>query len=114
MVEFCCSVDTTGTSYKDFSLIFRIEVKENLTLEESRLKSHSTVKTGLLRSCKEALDLTCREIAVKNCELSSHTDATVSSKSCVRSDHPSVLYNISDRILCKVMLNTLILLTNHI
>ena len=113
-MELSSSVKATGASYEDLTLVLRVKVKEYFSCEESRLKRHSTVKSCLLCCCEEALDLSAWNVGNEHRHLSSHTDSAVCTESRVRSNHPAILNDIFDGILCKIMLNSLILLTYHV
>ena len=113
-MELDSSIYTTGTSHEDLSFILRIKIQQNLTIKEPWLKRHSTIKTCLLSCCEQTLDLSKREITVQKCKLSRNTDTAVSTKRSIRSYHPTILDHILYRILGKIMLYSLILLTDHI
>ena len=114
VTEFSGCIKTSGTAYENLALIFRIKVQKHLSGYEVRLKSHSTVKTGLFGSREQTFDFSALEITVKKCKLSCDSYSAVCTKCSIRSYHPTILYDISDRILGKVMFHPFILLANHI
>ena len=53
-------------------------------------------------------------VTIKKGKLRCYADAAVSAESCIRSNHPSIFDDISDRILGEIMFYSCILLTDHI
>jgi len=113
-MELSSSVDTASTSDKYLTLILRIKVQQNLSAEEAWLESHSSVKTGFLRCREKTFNLSARHVTVKNCKLGGDADTAVGPEGGVRGDHPSVLDDISDRILGKVVFHAFVLLADHV
>ena len=113
-MELCSRVDSACASYENFSLIFRVKVEKHLAAEEARLEGHRSVKSCFFRGREETFDLAAWQIAVKNRQLRGDTDAAVSTKSSIRSNHPSVFDHVPYRILGKVVLDTFVLFTDHV
>ena len=113
--KFCNGVNTSGTSDKDFSFIFRIEVQKGVTAHKTFLQGKSSGKPRFFVYGKQTFQRTMFDAVVsQDSQLGSYTDTVVGSEGSAFGFQPFTVNFSFDGIGEEVMLNIVILFAHHV
>ena len=112
---FAHRIHATSTSDEDLSLILRVEVQQDVGIQETRLEGKRSREACLLIAGEEALQrAVLYGVVCQDGQLCSHADAIVGSQGGTLSPQPVALYLGFDRIFHEVVLHLLTLITHHV
>ena len=108
-------IRTARATNIQLALGLRVEVEQNITLQDAALQAESTIHTSLLSRCDKTLDRTVSHaVILKDCEDCSHTDTIVCAKSCAVCSHPLAIDVSLDWVVDEVKHLVVVLLWHHI
>ena len=108
-------IHTTSTTYIQFALGLRVEVEQNLSLQQATLQAKGTIHAGLLGSGNKTLDrAVLYAIILHNGQDSRYADTVISTERCAVSRHPLAIDICLDGVVDKVEHLVVILLWHHI
>ena len=115
IIKLNAGIDSAGTTYEYLALILRVQIDEHLAVHHAGLKVLGTGQAGLLGYRKEALHRTVFNLrAVQDCQSHCYTHAVIGTKRSAAGLEPTVLYVCLNRLGHEIVVQSGILLTNHI
>ena len=115
ITKLCNGVDTSGTSDKDFSFIFGVEVQQNITAHETFFQLESSGQTSFFIYGKQAFQRAVLDAVIRqNSQFGSYTDTVISSEGSSFGFQPFSVYFCFDRVGKEVVLYIIVLFTHHV
>ena len=106
---------TSGTADKDFALVFRVEVEQDVAIHEAALHGIGSSEASLLIHRKHTLYRTVLDAIVgEHSKSRSYTDAIVGTQGSAIGLEPFTVNDEADGVVHKIVVNTLVAFAHHI
>ncbi len=115
ILEIGSSVDTAGATHEDLAIILRVHIEEDRSCDHTLAEVFSAFEADFLIDSKESFERAMDQVGIDHSShSSSDADTIVSAQSSATSLHPIAIDISIDRIVHKVMIDIIVLLSHHI